>query len=90
MTRPSPLVPALSLLLAPACGGDEPTTASEGNTSTTASSATELPDSDYTFQGAAMDTAYGIDIADLGADPALDIVRLAGFGPEFALEVWLR
>lgn len=49
-----------------------------------------LPDAGYTFQGAPMDVAYGIDVADLGGEPALDVVRLAGFGAEFALEAYVR
>lgn len=52
--------------------------------------ATGLPDPTYTFNGVAMDTAYGIDVGDLDGDDSLDIVRLAGFGPEYALEAWVR
>lgn len=49
-----------------------------------------LPDASYTFGGQAMDTAYGLDVGDLDGDDRLDIVRLAGFGSEYALEAWVR
>lgn len=49
-----------------------------------------LPDATYTYQGVAMDTAYGIDVADVGGESALDIVRVAGFGAQFAIEVYVR
>jgi hypothetical protein len=49
-----------------------------------------LPDAAYRFQGVEMDTAYGIDVGDVDGDDVLDIVRVAGFGSEYAVEVFVR
>ncbi|HEY8376301.1 MAG TPA: VCBS repeat-containing protein, partial [Nannocystis sp.] len=62
----------------------------DGSGTTFTPAAVGLPDAGYTYGGAAMDTAYGIDIADVGGDSALDIVRVAGFGPQFVIEVFFR
>lgn len=49
-----------------------------------------LPDATYMFGGVVMDTPYGLDVGDVNGNDSLDIVRVAGFGTEFAVEVWAR
>ena len=56
----------------------------------TLDSASGLPVATDASHGAAMDTAYGIDIGDLDGNGALDIVRVAGFGVQYHVDVFTR
>lgn len=49
-----------------------------------------LPDATYMFGGVVMDSVYGLDVGDVNGNDTLDIVRVAGFGAEYAVEVWVR
>jgi hypothetical protein len=48
-----------------------------------------LPDASDTTHGT-MDSAYGIDIGDLDGNGALDIVRVAGYGAQYYVDVFTR
>jgi hypothetical protein len=52
--------------------------------------ASGLPDASDTSHGAAMDSAYGIDLGDLDGNEALDIVRVAGYGAQYYVDVFTR
>lgn len=62
----------------------------DGTGTTWTPAANGLPDAAYTYGGAAIDTVYGIDVGDVNGNEVLDVVRVAGFGAEFAIEVWTR
>jgi hypothetical protein len=49
-----------------------------------------LPGASDGSHGAAMDTAYGIDLGDLDGNGALDIVRVAGFGAQYYVDLFTR
>ena len=59
-------------------------------TTFSADAGASLPAASDTSHGAPIDTAYGIAIGDLNGNDALDIVRVAGFGPSFFVELWVR
>ena len=49
-----------------------------------------LPAADDLSHGAALDSAYGIDIGDLDGNGALDIVRIGGFAGPYHVDVFVR